>query len=290
MAMHSLALQSFLQSLPLKISTRHYSPKLKPAFRLRCSSGGGGDDRSLAGEAVSGMVDEILKREENKALLDGLEEASRRVERAREAMADIERRKFEASQAKEIVSQLENRKLDIEKSQRELLEARAMVDKAERSLSTNINSEDDEGEAIDKALERVESIKTASVSAITGTLAALPIYMYQDTSYIQLALHLATIFISCALFGVTFRYTVRRDLDNVQLKAGTSAAFGLVRGFAALGAEKLLELDASSLVSFSIDGTVLVFESIFIFLSASIALDFCLKTRLLSPFPVRKSE
>lgn len=108
-----------------------------------------------------------------------------------------------------------------------------MVDEAQRSLSSNMEgmgSQDALDEEIDKDEERLESVKAASISAVIGTLASLPISLYQDSSYTQLALHLAIIFISCALFGVTFRYTVRRDLDNIQLKTGTSAAFGLVKG------------------------------------------------------------
>lgn len=235
------------------------------------------------------MVEELLKREENRDLLDGLEEASRRVDRAREAMADIERREAEAAQAKKLVSQLKNRELEIAESQRELLEARAMVDEAKRSLSVNIDdNRDDSVEEINKAVERLESVKAASVSAVVGTLASLPISLYQDSSVVQLTNHLAIIFISCALFGVTFRYAVRRDLDNIQLKLGTSAAFGFVRGLAALSAGKPLELNLGSLISYSFDGAVLISEGVFIFLSASIALDFCFKTRLLSPFPARK--
>lgn len=59
------------------------------------------------------MVDELLRREENKALLDGLEEASARVERAREALADIERRAADVLRAKEYMRQLQNREAEV---------------------------------------------------------------------------------------------------------------------------------------------------------------------------------
>lgn len=237
------------------------------------------------------MVDELLKREENRGLLDGLEAASQRVERAREALADIERQEAEAMRAKSAVTRLEKRKSEIEESQRELLEARVMVEEAEHSLSLNMednNLGDAPDEQTNKDLERIASVKAASISAIVGTLASLPISFYQDTSYVELILNLAIIFISCTLFGVTFRYAVRRDLDNIQLKTGTSAAFGFVKGLAALGAGMPLELNMNSLISHSFDGAVYVAENIFIFLSASIALDFCFKMKLLSPFPIRK--
>lgn len=127
--------------------------------------------------------------------------------------------------------------IKIEECQREILDAREMVEEAERSLTLNEegiadgdSSVEKESEEIDKNEERLESIKAALISAIVGTLAGLPISITQVTSSSQLIVPLAINFVSCALFGVTFRYTIRRDLDNVQLKTGTSAAFGLVKG------------------------------------------------------------
>lgn len=104
-----------------------------------------------------------------------------------------------------------------------------MVEQAESFLSQNEDGIS-EGDEIDKDEERLESIKAASVSAIVGTLAGLPISFTQVASSSQLILPVGITFVSCALFGVTFRYTIRRDVDNVQLKTGTSAAFGFVKG------------------------------------------------------------
>ncbi|URE27950.1 hypothetical protein MUK42_11823 [Musa troglodytarum] len=96
----------------------------------------------------------------------------------------------------------------IAQSQRELLEARAKVEEAQRSLSANTddsNNSDIVFEDINKEKERLESAKAAVVSSVAGTLASVPIYLYQATSVPQLILDLAVISISCALFGVTFR-------------------------------------------------------------------------------------
>jgi hypothetical protein len=125
----------------------------------------------------------------------------------------------------------------IAECQREILEAGEMVEKAERSLGLNVDGSEDgdaflekESEEIDRNEEKVESIKAAVISGLVGTLAGLPISFTQVTSSSQLILPLAINFVSCALFGVTFRYTIRRDLDNIHLKTGTSAAFGFVKG------------------------------------------------------------
>jgi len=118
----------------------------------------------------------------------------------------------------------------IAECQQEILEARAMVEEAERSLSLNNDGDALESKEISRDQERLESIKAGFVSALVGTLAGLPISLTQVTSNAQLILPSTITFISCALFGLTFRYAVRRDLDNFQLKTGTAAAFGIVKG------------------------------------------------------------
>ncbi|XP_042504403.1 uncharacterized protein LOC122081372 [Macadamia integrifolia] len=321
--MKPAALQ-FLQSFPLKISATQamksptylapnsipYTNKFSvcflnsssvysrftsmPRFLLvRCSS------KEINNEglkdAISGMVDkrveQLLNREENKVLLDGLEEASRRVEMAKKELADIERQEIEAAQLRDYVVQLENRASEIAECQREISEAQAMVEEAENSLSADdVNGIKSIGnEETFKEEERWESIKAASVSAVIGTLAGLPISLSQVSTNFQLILPVAITFVSCALFGVTFRYTIRRDLDNIQLKTGTSAAFGFVKGLAALGAGPPLELDVGSFLSHAVDGAVCISENLLIFVFASIGLDYCFKMKLLSPFPIQKS-
>lgn len=101
------------------------------------------------------------------------------------------------------------------------MEAREMVEEAEKSLK---------GRDASKEEERFESVKAASISAVIGTLAQLPICLSRVTTNSELILPLAITFFSCALYGVTFRYAVRRDLDDFNLKSGTSAAFGFVKG------------------------------------------------------------
>ncbi|KAG6532370.1 hypothetical protein ZIOFF_006210 [Zingiber officinale] len=63
------------------------------SLRCLCSADPKGTG-SRPDEIVSDMLEKLLQREENKALVDGLEKASARVDREREALADIERRKW----------------------------------------------------------------------------------------------------------------------------------------------------------------------------------------------------
>jgi hypothetical protein len=66
----------------------------------------------------------------------------------------------------------------IAESQRELLQAREMIDEAERSLSSSLEEGsfgDVSSGDIDEHSERLESVKAAAVSSIVGVLASLPV-------------------------------------------------------------------------------------------------------------------
>ncbi|GKG01510.1 hypothetical protein Tco_0306215, partial [Tanacetum coccineum] len=102
----------------------------------------------------------------------------------------------------------------------------------ERSLEIEVDDKDfmmTEREAMYKNKERHESIKAASIAATVGTSAALPVSLARVADTSHLIIISAITLISCALFGVTFCYVVRRSLDNFQLKTGASAAFGFVK-------------------------------------------------------------
>ncbi|GKV04003.1 hypothetical protein SLEP1_g16222 [Rubroshorea leprosula] len=294
--------ESFCISSPACLKPFYYRGRTSKPLHLvvKCSgnSGQGATGDSL-NDALSGMVDEqveeLLNREENRGLLDGLEQASLRVEKARRELAEIEKQQLEAKLLRDYVNQLEARAAEIAECQQEISEAREMVEAAGRSLLLDAEGaggkeafiENGSGE-IDKDKERWESVKAAFISAVIGTLASLPISFTQVTNSTELILPIAITSISCALFGVTFRYTVRRDLDNIQLKTGTSAAFGVVKGLATLGGGPPLELNPASIFSHAFDGALYVSQNLFIFIFAAVGLDFCFKTRLLSSFPMKK--
>ncbi|KAM1476970.1 hypothetical protein ACFX1Q_038348 [Malus domestica] len=275
------------------------SPPHRPLI-AKCTTGGGAGEGGGLKKALSGIVgeqvEELLKREENRELLDGLEKASQRVENAKRELAEIERQELEAKLVRDYITQLESRASEIAECQKEISEAKSMVEEAERALSQDGDqlgdgyaSAETENKEIDKDKERWQSIKAASVSALVGTVAGLPFSFTQVASISELILPLGVTFASCALFGVTFRYTLRRDSDNVQLKTGAPAAFGVVKGLATLDGGKPLELNAGSFLSHAFDGAIYVSQSLFVFLSAAVALDYCFKTGLLSPFPIKKS-
>ncbi|XP_050376758.1 uncharacterized protein LOC126794138 [Argentina anserina] len=273
------------------------SPSTLRPLVVKCSASenGGGFKDSLGG-IVGDQVEELLNKQENRVLLDGLVKASERVENAKRELAEIERQEHAAKLAREYINELETRASEIEECQKEISGAKAKVEEAERALSQTgdefgngyASAESENGE-IDKDQEKLESIKAASVAAIVGAVAGLPFSFTQVSNSSELILPLGITSISCALFGVTFRYAIRRDLENSHLKTGAPAAFGVVKGLAMLDGGKPLELNTDSLISHAFDGAVYVSENLFVFLSAAVALDYLFKMRLLSPFPIKKS-
>ncbi|XP_076909621.1 uncharacterized protein LOC143566965 [Bidens hawaiensis] len=294
-SIHFTKLQSYICHKPFK------------SFKISCSNpinnnsnnynnningnDSGGGLKNLLSGMVDEEVDELLNKEENRALLDGLDKATQRVEMAKRELAKIEQQQIENDKIKDYINQLEIRAAEIEECQKEISEARALVEQAEQSLQDEIKDKrstltETEREEMYKNKERFESIKAASISAIVGTLAGLPVSLTQAANTSELILPSVITLISCALFGVTFRYAVRRDLDNFQLKTGTSGAFAFVKGLATLGGGPPMELDVGSVSSHAFTGAVYVSENLLIFLFAAVGLDFCIKLGILSPFPI----
>ncbi|KAI4326788.1 hypothetical protein L6164_019322 [Bauhinia variegata] len=274
---------AFAHTHTIVLKRRFPSPANCKGSQEREGNGNGSSDFK---DALSAMVDEqvqeLLSRQENKILLDGLEKASLRVELAKRELAQIQKQQLAAKRFREHLNKLEGNALEIAECQREISEARALIEEAQRSLSEDefMNNRDE---------ERWESVKAACVSAIVGTFAGLPLCLSQVTSITQLILPLAINLISSALFGLTFRYALRRNLDDIQLKTGIAAAFGVTKGLATLDGGPHLELNAHSFLSHAQDGTFYVLENLFIFLCSAVVLDYGFKTRLLSPFPIDRS-
>ncbi|KAI7738135.1 hypothetical protein M8C21_014544 [Ambrosia artemisiifolia] len=300
-SIHLTHFQSHIPHKPFKSfsSSRSCSSSIKCSNPINGNNGSAGSDpintggglKNLLSGIVDERVDELLNREENRVLLDGLDKATQRVEMAKRELKKIEQEQIENNKMKEYINQLEIRAAEIEECQKDLIEARALVDEAERSLGVEIEDKkstmtETEREAMYKNKERFESVKAASISAIVGTLAGLPISFTQAAKISQLILPTAITLVSCALFGVTFRYAVRRDLDNFQLKTGTSGAFAFVKGLATLGGGPPMELEVGSITSHAFTGAVYVSENLLIFLFAAVGLDFCIKLGFLSPFPI----
>jgi hypothetical protein len=80
--------------------------------------------------------------------------------------------------------------------------------------------------------ERLESGKAAAIALVGGAVGWLPSGLTLSGPLLATALSGVTGLVSCALFGVVYRYGVSADESNPQLKGGAVAAFGLARGLA----------------------------------------------------------
>lgn len=125
---------------------------------------------------------------------------------------------------------------DVQDAEQELRAAELALVTA-RAGGVTENQKVDSETSYDKDLDRLESGKAAAVSAIAGTLSSLPFLLVSGDEFgIGPLLSTGGVIASCALYGVTYRYIIRRDLDNIHLKSGAAVAFALVRG------ENLLKL------------------------------------------------
>ena len=139
--------------------------------------------------------------------------------------------------------------------------------------------------------ERFESIKAGLLSSAAFTLAYIAIVLINHFWLVNISLQLTPLKIaigtdllfklavSCLsgfLFGITYRYIIRKD-DNSHLSEGAVLAFGLVRGLATVeGKDDLLEI----FWCFSL----LTIESLICFAIARFTLDFALHQAWIKPY------
>lgn len=120
--MHLAAISTnFLKSLPSSTNISHKRSSFsKPRLKIvKCSSESNDQAqndfnlKNALSSMVGEQVEELLNREENRSLLDGLEKASMRVEIAKKQLAEIEKQELELKRFKDYVSQLENRASEV---------------------------------------------------------------------------------------------------------------------------------------------------------------------------------
>jgi hypothetical protein len=147
--------------------------------------------------------------------------------------------------------------------------------------------------------ERVESLKAGSVAALSCLLAfgsialvnTLILGQWWDSLAglqvraidLNLGLRGLMALVGGFLFGVTYRYAIRRD-TNPQLKSGVVLAFGLVRAFGQLDAGLSFEAGKmpglQELLPFAVVGV----ESVVLFAIAGLVLDWAIGRSLIKAF------
>ena len=140
-------------------------------------------------------------------------------------------------------------------------------------------------------VERWESLKAGGIGAIAAGIlfavftvinrrwALTPTHsmsLHPDSIGITLAVSGAIAILSGFLFAVTYRYVIRRD-QNVHLKSGAVAAFGLVRGLAQLDLGWQSGVDPLPLIA-------LMIESFILFAGVRMVIDWAIAHSKVKPF------
>ena len=141
---------------------------------------------------------------------------------------------------------------------------------------------------VNDGAERVESAKAAVAAGLAGAFAAAPLAAAAPAGASDLAVVLA----SCALFGVVYRYALRRDLGNPHLKGGVVASFGLVRGLAQAQLFIATAAPAGAAPTFeqAAQAALLVGEAVVTFALAAAAVEACFSRGIISTFPVEEKQ
>ncbi|GBG66861.1 hypothetical protein CBR_g70738 [Chara braunii] len=270
-------------------------------------------EKALSGVDFDDLTEKILKDESAQALLRDLAAAQERVEKAKRAMEEVERLEREGSTenssrllngealSARVEAEIGDADRRVAELEQEVRAAEAAVAAAERGLvearaGTSLRSPKWESMQIDENRERIESGKTAAVAAVAGLIASLPVAVNEELPLTAIIFTEVVVAISCALFGITYRYAVRRDAGNIELKSGIVAAFGLVRGLAQLDSTVQLFQSSSSPMQAEVFRQQLlksgldIGEGIILMAFAAAAIEICQRNGYLHPFPTRQSS
>eukprot|EP00193_Tetraselmis_chui_P011722 CAMPEP_0177785738 /NCGR_PEP_ID=MMETSP0491_2-20121128/20519_1 /TAXON_ID=63592 /ORGANISM="Tetraselmis chuii, Strain PLY429" /LENGTH=323 /DNA_ID=CAMNT_0019306841 /DNA_START=271 /DNA_END=1242 /DNA_ORIENTATION=+ len=233
---------------------------------------------------VTEIASQLLAKDpKTQESIERIQAARLRVAEAQAAREDLQKAMqaevFEARlqevQQNQTTSQREA-EVEVKKAQAALLEAQAEELEAARF-------EKKWRDALHEEAEKTESIKAGAIAAVAGTVASLPLTAtYGDSPTVAL-LSTLTVTASSLLLGVVYRYALRQDLGNSQLKGGVVAAFGLVRGLAIADALQS-GVDGQVTMDIVAKGALLAGHSVLEFGFAAVALEFALQRGFLKPF------
>ena len=137
-------------------------------------------------------------------------------------------------------------------------------------------------DSIDEAAEKMESAKAAALGGVGGGALATPLILSQGGGVISIGIAA----VSCAVFGVTYRYAVRKDLGNNELKGGVVGAFGLARGLSAADVylrAASLNGDAAGFETYA-QAALLAGQGVLMYAFAALALEQGFSQGFLKPF------
>eukprot|EP00198_Chlamydomonas_reinhardtii_P005656 XP_001694992.1 predicted protein [Chlamydomonas reinhardtii] len=251
---------------------------------------------------LAAIAKQILQTDpEARESLRRYEEAVVRLEKAKAASEELDRMFAEAQKgaamSDEQQEQAQRQRANEVMADAEVAAAERMLAAAELEFAAAQAEQQQWAAAANDGPERIESVKAATVAATAGLLAELPLITLTaggDTPALSSALSLLAAMAACFLFGVTYRYAVRSDSSNRQLRLGVVEAFGLVR---ASGAADVLQAGSAgspegplSLAGAVGPGALYALESLILFGFASVAVEAAFNAGFLKRFGERPQQ
>jgi len=242
--------------------------------------------------------DASVRAEAERARRDARDVAAREIEKVEQMERERVRTTFEEVQMKTEASQSKAERaaeetLALKRDAVERAEAKMRALDAERAaLREELAKEDAsggngagdkwaDGTSIDEAAEKAESAKSAAVGGASGALLATPLIVSQGGGLVSIGI----VAVSCAVFGVTYRYAVRRDLGNNELKGGVVGAFGLARGLSAADVYlRAASLNGDADFATYAQAALLAGQGVLTYAFAALALEQAFARGILKPF------
>jgi hypothetical protein len=239
-----------------------------------------------------------VRAEAERARRDARDVAEREIEKVEQMERERVRTTFEEVQMKTEASQSKAERaaeetLALKRDAVERAEAKMRALDAERAaLREELAKEDAsggngagdkwaDGASIDEAAEKAESAKSAAVGGASGALLATPLIVSQGGGLVSIGI----VAVSCAVFGVTYRYAVRRDLGNNELKGGVVGAFGLARGLSAADVYlRAASLNGDADFATYAQAALLAGQGVLTYAFAALALEQAFARGILKPF------
>lgn len=252
-------------------------------------------EEKIMSELTGSLMEELIAREDVQEELAKVEKAAERVEEARRDAAKLEMEMAEVEARQEAARQAERETVAtsaVADAAADVLSAAATVRRAEEEMAELRRQLDGKGagasggggqkwvtEGVDEDEQRIESAKAAAIAGAAGGLVALPAYAFGAGGLgPALLLGVGSDALTAALFGLTYRYALRRDVNNSMLQSGVVAAFALARASGALSVSLADGTGASGALSGTLEGLLVLFV-------AQRALDRAIGAGFVKPFP-----
>ena len=252
-------------------------------------------EEKIMSELTGSLMEELIAREDVQEELAKVEKAAERVEEARREAAKLEMEMAEVEARQEAARQAERETVAtsaVADAAADVLSAAATVRRAEEEMAELRRQLDGKGagasggggqkwvtEGVDEDEQRIESAKAAAIAGAAGGLVALPAYAFGAGGLgPALLLGVGSDALTAALFGLTYRYALRRDVNNSMLQSGVVAAFALARASGALSVSLADGTGASGALSGTLEGLLVLFV-------AQRALDRAIGAGFVKPFP-----